>query len=123
MSDMRYINRKVLEALKPMGRIDGDMPAAGANESTTIEAWRRECELLREELEQLKKERGSNLLVSQRSWNELQDARIERDKLKSEREQSAAQTQASLRPLHMLRALRLRGTIAGRSVDVTLDLS
>jgi hypothetical protein len=54
MSDMRYINRKVLEALKPMGRIDGDMPVAGANESTTIEAWRRECELLRREIEQLR---------------------------------------------------------------------
>jgi hypothetical protein len=59
MSDMRYINRKVLEALKPMGRIDGDTqigpgtgPAALA-ESGTIEAWRRECEQLRGRVTQL----------------------------------------------------------------------
>lgn len=56
MSDMRYINRRVLEALKPMGRIDGDMPVAGANESATIEAWRRECERLRQDNTKLKHE-------------------------------------------------------------------
>jgi hypothetical protein len=63
MSDIRYINRKVLEALKPMGRMDGDTqigpgtgPAALA-ESSTTEAWRRECELLRGENAKLKAER------------------------------------------------------------------
>jgi septal ring factor EnvC (AmiA/AmiB activator) len=56
MSDIRYINRRVLEALKPMGRMDGDIPMASANESTTIEAWRRECERLRQDNTKLKHE-------------------------------------------------------------------
>jgi hypothetical protein len=60
MSDMRYINRRVLEAMKPMGRMDGDTATDGTFQTSegsftctdprmAIGALQRECERLREQ--------------------------------------------------------------------------
>jgi hypothetical protein len=65
-----------LEALKAMGRMDGDgIDCAG--EARTIEAWRRECELLRGQVSRLEAERAK--LIS-----EYNDRVFERDKSKDE---------------------------------------
>jgi septal ring factor EnvC (AmiA/AmiB activator) len=52
--NMAPINRRVLEALKPMGRMDGDMATSGVDAASAAQTWRRECELLRREIEQLR---------------------------------------------------------------------
>jgi hypothetical protein len=109
--NMAPINRAVLEVLKKMGRIDGDMsgnlmdgveaptggvpsesipcycpkchasirivrPAvgAGANESSTIEGWRRECERLQGRVAELEDEQDK--LAAEHN-----DRVFERDKL------------------------------------------
>jgi chromosome segregation ATPase len=71
MSDMRYINRKVLEALKPMGRMDGDMAANSVGQ--TPEALQQECDQLRQEHDLLQKQKWAKW---QREENERIRARL-----------------------------------------------
>jgi hypothetical protein len=52
-----------LGALKPMGRMDGDVAiGSGIAEANTIDGWRRECERLRQENERLKAQRGDAIV-------------------------------------------------------------
>jgi DNA anti-recombination protein RmuC len=134
MSDMRYINRRVLEALKPMGRMDGDMATNSVDAASAAQTWRRECELLRKENADIKAQAKSIVgeLEAQvelkranikRLTEEIERLQAENDRLRmaarDETPRSLSEHSRESRPITC--RLRIHGFISSHPVDTTIE--
>jgi DNA anti-recombination protein RmuC len=130
MSDMRYINRKVLEALKPMGRMDGDMAANSVDAASAAQTWRRECELLRDKIVQLeavlagvRQGEMEKITEIKRLRQEIERLKAENDRLRmiarDETPRSLSEHSRESRPITC--RLRIHGFISSHPVDTTIE--